>query len=319
MGQKELFRPGYLELHESGELGVRIVAARQNLEECNLCPRKCSVDRLHGELGFCRTGGQAVVSSYSPHFGEEAPLVGSGGSGTIFISNCNLLCIFCQNYEISHSGDGVDVTDGQFAAMMVSLQKQGCHNINFVTPSHIVPQILAALPIAIENGLSLPLVYNTSGYDSVETLRLLDGVVDIYMPDFKFWKKESAKRYLMAPDYPERARDAILEMHRQVGDLVIGKDGIARRGLLVRHLVMPGSLAETRDILQFIASKISPQTYVNVMEQYRPCGMAHKYPPINRPLSHEEYMEALEIAGREGVTRLDDRNIGRLLRYLGLT
>lgn len=308
----------YIALHESGELRQRAAKARDLLGDCQLCPRRCLVNRLQNEKGVCRTGARAMVASYSPHFGEESPLVGTGGSGTVFFSHCNLRCVFCQNFEISHQGEGVEVDDGQLAAIMVSLQKQGCHNINFVTPSHIVPQILAALPLAVEKGLRLPLVYNTSGYDSVETLRLLDGVIDIYMPDFKFWSQESAKRYAKAADYPERAREAILEMHDQVGELVIDGQGIAVRGLLVRHLVMPGGLAETERIMNWLAGEVSPDTYVNVMDQYRPCGQAFKYPPLDRPLSHAEYTEAVRLARAAGLTRLDDRNIDRLLSLLGL-
>ncbi len=310
-------RSSYLALHAAGELQNRINAATQRLSHCQLCPRNCRVNRLENERGVCKTGKLAVVSSYNPHFGEESPLVGTGGSGTIFLTNCNLLCVFCQNYEISHLGEGVEVSAGQLAAMMVSLQKQGCHNINFVTPSHVVPQILAALPHAIDNGLTVPLVYNTSGYDSVETLKLLDGVIDIYMPDFKFWRPESAKRFLKAPDYPQRARAAIKEMHRQVGELVINKQGIATRGLLVRHLVMPEGLDETREIMNFLATEISRETYVNVMEQYRPCGEAYKYPPIDRSLTHEEYEQAIQIAKEAGLTRLDNRNLEWFFRHLG--
>ena len=221
------------------------------MSPCRVCPRRCKVDRLSDEKGICQTGAKAVVSSYAPHFGEESPLVGSGGSGTIFFTHCNLLCLFCQNYEISHLGQGLETDAGQLASMMVSLQRQGCHNINFVTPSHVVPQILAALPKAIEKGLTVPLVYNSSGYDSPETLKLLEGIIDIYMPDFKFWNRESAKRYAKAPDYPEVAQKAILEMHRQVGDLVMDDEGVAVKGLLVRHLVMPGGLEETREDIAF--------------------------------------------------------------------
>jgi len=216
---------GYLALYREGNLDERIAEAQQRLSPCRVCPRHCKVDRLSDEKGICQTGVKAVVSSYAPHFGEESPLVGSGGSGTIFFTHCNLLCIFCQNYEISHLGQGIETDPGQLAAMMVSLQRQGCHNINFVTPSHVVPQILVALPKAIEKGLTVPLVYNSSGYDSLETLKLLEGIVDIYMPDFKFWDKDLAKRYAKAPDYPEVAQKAILEMYRQVGDLVMDDEG----------------------------------------------------------------------------------------------
>lgn len=307
----------YLACHASGELARRVERARAALACCECCPRCCRVNRLEGERGVCRTGEQAVVASYNAHFGEEASLVGAGGSGTIFFSHCNLGCLFCQNYEISHLGEGIEMSAGQLAAVMVSLQKQGCHNINLVTPSHVVPQILAALPLAIDHGLTVPLVYNSSGYDTLETLRLLDGVVDIYMPDFKFWSEDSARSYSKAPDYPERARKAVAEMHRQVGDLVLDTQGIARRGLLVRHLVMPGGLDETGAILRFLAEEISPATYVNVMEQYRPCGRAAEVPPIDRPLSHQEYEEAVRLAREAGLTRLDDRDLAGLFRQLG--
>lgn len=308
---------GYLRLHRAGLLAERIAAARRRLSCCTLCPRRCKVNRLAGERGICKTGEFAQVASYGPHFGEESPLVGHAGSGTIFFSRCNLLCVFCQNYEISHLGEGIETPAAQLAAIMVSLQKQGCHNINFVTPSHVVPQILEALPSAIDKGLAVPLVYNTSGYDAVETLKLLDGIIDIYMPDFKFWSVNSARRFCKAGDYPEKARLAIKEMHRQVGDLVIDQQGIARRGLLVRHLVMPEGLGETREIMQFLAGGISPHTYVNIMEQYRPCGQANKFPPLDRPLDHAEYLDALRAARAAGLTRLDQRNTERFLRQLG--
>ncbi|UCD66095.1 MAG: radical SAM protein [Deltaproteobacteria bacterium] len=307
---------GYLRLHEQGLLAVRIAEAQQLLSPCRVCPRKCKVDRLSDEKGICRTGARPIVSSYAPHFGEESPLVGSGGSGTIFLTNCNLLCVFCQNYEISHLGQGIETDEGQLASMMISLQRQGCHNINFVTPSHVVPQIIASLPKAIEKGLTVPLVYNSSGYDSAETLQLLEGIFDIYMPDFKFWSKESGKRYAKAPDYPEVAQKAILEMHRQVGDLVMDDEGVAVKGLLVRHLVMPGGLDETRDILRFLAREVSVETYVNVMDQYRPCGKAHQFPPIDRRLTNDEFQEALKLAGEAGLRRLDERDWLRILRKL---
>ncbi len=310
--------PGYLDLHRSGELVSRAKALEQLLADCCLCPRQCGINRLAGEKGVCRTGSNAVVASYAPHFGEESPLVGSGGSGTIFLSHCNLRCVFCQNYEISHLGEGVEVTPEQLAAMMMSLQQQGCHNINFVTPTHVVPQIVAALPYGVDAGLSVPLVYNSSGYDSVDTLQLLDHIFDIYMPDFKFWDSASAKRYAKAEDYPSRAREAIREMHKQVGDLVIGADGVAVRGLLVRHLVMPDGLAETDRILHYLAEEISPETYVNVMDQYRPCGRAHLYPPLDRQLSHDEYQEALKLSEKAGLKRLDRKDWRGMLRILEL-
>jgi len=303
-----MIQAGYLALHAQGELAGRIAQARQRLSPCSVCPHQCKVDRLADEKGICRTGARAVVSSYSPHFGEESPLVGAGGSGTIFLTHCNLLCVFCQNYEISHLGQGVETDEGQLSSMMVSLQRQGCHNINFVTPSHVVPQILAALPKAIEKGLTVPLVYNSSGYDSVETLQLLHGIFDIYMPDFKFWTRESGMRFAKAPDYPAVAQRAILEMHRQVGDLVMDEKGVALKGLLVRHLVMPGGLDETREILRFLAREVSADTYVNVMDQYRPCGQAYQYPPIDRRLTHDEFQKALKLAEEAGLHRLDERD-----------
>jgi len=311
-----MIQAGYLTLHRQGKLAGRIAEAQERLSPCRVCPRLCKVDRLSDEKGICRTGAKAVVSSYAPHFGEESPLVGSGGSGTIFLTNCNLLCVFCQNYEISHLGQGVETEEGQLSSMMVSLQRQGCHNINFVTPSHVVPQIIAALPKAIEKGLTVPLVYNSSGYDSVETLQLLEGIFDIYMPDFKFWTRESGKRFAKAPDYPEVAQKAILEMHRQVGDLMMDKEGVAVKGLLVRHLVMPGGLDETREILCFLAQEVSVDTYVNVMDQYRPCGKAHQYPPIDRRLTNDEFQEALKLAGEAGLRRRDERDWIRILKKL---
>ncbi|MFC1523299.1 radical SAM protein [Thermodesulfobacteriota bacterium] len=310
--------PAYLELYVSGELQERARKLHDKLAECCLCPRACRVNRLEGDKGVCRTGSKAVISSYNPHFGEESPLVGTGGSGTLFFTNCNLLCVFCQNFEISHQGEGFEVSEEQIAAVMINLQEVGCHNINFVTPSHVVPQIVGALSLAVEKGLSIPLVYNSSGYDSVETLALLDGIIDIYMPDFKFWSEDTAKRYCKAPDYPERAQEALFEMHRQVVDLELDSRGIARRGLLVRHLVMPGCVDETREIMGFLARDISLYTYVNVMDQYRPCGRALKYPPIDRPLDQEEYNEAVRHAKEAGLTRLDERNLLGMLRRLNL-
>ncbi len=233
--------PVYLQSHRSGRLRRAVELAFQRLSACNLCPRMCGVDRLAGETGVCKTGRLASVSSFNAHFGEEAPLVGEQGSGTIFLTHCNLLCLFCQNFDISHQGIGQEVSAEQLAGMMLALQRQGCHNINFVTPSHVVPQLLAGLEVAVANGLNVPLVYNSGGYDRPETLELLDGVMDIYMPDFKFWDPEIARKTCDAPDYPEVARQALMEMHRQVGDLVLDENGIARRGLLVRHLRRPAA------------------------------------------------------------------------------
>ncbi|MBM4284892.1 MAG: radical SAM protein [Deltaproteobacteria bacterium] len=306
--------PSYLSALGSGLLHERIQAAYDILSQCTLCPHRCLVDRHAGELGVCRTGDQPVVSSYSAHWGEEDPLVGSRGSGTIFFTHCNLFCIFCQNWEISHGGQGEEITARDLAGIMVHLQKQGCHNINFVTPSHQVYQILAALPQAMEWGLNAPLVYNTGGYDSVETLKLLDGIVDIYMPDFKFWDPAVAAQLCQAPDYPEVAQAAVREMHRQVGDLVLDEHGVARRGLLVRHLVLPDGLAGTKEVMEFLAREISPHTYVNVMAQYRPCGRAFEHPSLGRHLNSLEFLQAQELARQAGLTRLDRRE--KLFRWL---
>jgi len=297
----------YTLLHEKGLLKGRAVQALTMLEDCMLCPRACRVNRLHGELGFCRTGRYAKVASFGAHFGEEAPLVGTHGSGTIFFSSCNLLCSFCQNYDISHLRDGVETGAKELARMMLDLADKGCHNINFVTPSFVVPQILEALVLAVDAGLDLPLVYNTGSYDSAETIRLLEGIFDIYMPDFKFWEEEPAKTFCSAPDYQEVACAVCKEMHAQVGDLVIDPDGIARRGMLVRHLVMPGGLAGTREVMRFLAQEISRNTYVNVMDQYRPCHKAKDDPRIHRRITHAEYEEALEAARTVGIHRLDSR------------
>jgi len=299
--------PSYRKLHESGALEKRIVSALEALRSCRVCPRDCRVDRTGRETGRCRTGRYASVASFSPHFGEESPLVGSGGSGTIFFSSCNLLCSFCQNYEISHFNEGAPAGPQELADMMLRLQKAGCCNINFVSPSHVAPQILEALPAAIEGGLSVPLIYNTGGYDSIETLRLLDSVIDIYMPDFKFWDPAPAAAYCGAPDYPEKARAALKEMHTQVGDLVTDERGIAVRGLLVRHLVMPGGLAGTARIMSFIAEEISKKTYVNVMDQYRSCYLACEDGSISRRITRREYEEALKSADDAGLTRIDHR------------
>lgn len=303
-----MYEPVYLETYNKGLLKEKIKKAREILSSCSLCPRRCGVDRLSGQLGICKTGENAYVSSYHPHYGEEAPLVGHNGSGTIFFTYCNLLCNFCQNYDISHEGRGDEVSGEQIAGMMLFLQNSGCHNINFVTPTHVVPQILSALEIAIKNGLSVPLVYNTGGYDRVETLKLLEGVIDIYMPDFKFWDPKVAELTCEAQDYPEVARRAIIEMHRQVGDLVIDKSGLARRGLLIRHLVLPHGLAGTRNIMKFMAQKVSSNSYVNIMPQYRPCGRAYEVKELSRMLLPKEYKAALREAKEEGITRLDRAN-----------
>ncbi len=305
--------PSYLALYQNGELAVRRDRLLKIMEACHLCPRKCGVNRLQGELGFCATGRRATVASYNAHFGEEAPLVGNYGSGTIFLSSCNLRCSFCQNYDISHMAEGVDVEPEQMAAMMIHLADRGCHNINFVTPSHVLPQIIEALIPAVEQGLKVPLVYNSSGYDSKEVLALLDGIFDIYMPDFKFWEDKWPDRFCKAPDYREAAMQALKEMHRQVGDLECDDGGIAFRGLLVRHLVMPHNLACSERVMEFLAKEISPNTYVNVMDQYRPCGSADKDDSICRRLTAEEYRDAVDAARNAGLTRLDPRVRPRLV------
>ncbi len=299
------FEPAYIQTFKNGALSKKIEAARQLLSPCCLCPRKCNVDRLGGETGVCHTAALAWVSSYNSHFGEESPLVGSHGSGTIFFTHCNLMCLFCQNFDISHQGHGQEVTDDQLAAIMLALQQQGCHNINFVTPSHVVPQILAALEIAIPQGLDVPLVYNSGGYDRPSTLKLLEDVFDIYMPDFKFWDRDIAESACQAGNYAQVACKALKEMHRQVGDLVTDDAGIAQKGLIIRHLVLPGGMAGTREIMRFIAGEISTDSYVNIMAQYRPCGRAAEIKGLNTFLSPADYQKALQAATEEGITRLD--------------
>ncbi len=296
----------YRRLVSTGELTERRDAAVAMLAECQLCPRQCHANRLGGEPGFCRSGRQALVASHGPHFGEERPLVGANGSGTIFFANCSLGCIFCQNYDISHLGHGRAVSDARLAELLLDLQSLGCHNINLVTPTHFVPQILEALVVAAQLGLEVPLVYNCGGYESVATLALLDGVVDIYMPDAKYSDSEAAAQLSGAADYPQHMKVAIAEMHRQVGDLQIDERGLARRGLLVRHLVLPENLAGTEEIVRFLAN-LSPNTYVNVMAQYRPCYRASEVEQINRRPTVAEYRAAVHAALAAGLHRLDER------------
>ncbi len=300
--------PAYLALSPA-ELRKRAARAVRALAACTVCPRDCKVDRLVDRTAVCKTGRQARVASHFPHLGEEDCLRGWRGSGTIFFSWCNLRCVFCQNFDVSQEGAGREVSAGELAGMMLELQARGCHNINLVTPEHVVPQILEALPAAVERGLTLPLVYNTSAYDGMESLRLMDGIVDIYMPDFKCWDPEASFRYLRAREYPAAARAALREMHRQVGDLVLDERGLARRGLLVRHLVMPGGLAGTPEIARFLAEEISPHTYVNVMDQYRPAGRVSRgdFEELARPIGHGEYEEAVRAMLGAGLHRLDHR------------
>ena len=308
--------PAYVCLLANGELDRRARLAWRHIEDCDLCPRYCHVDRRQGIAGaVCRTGERAMVHSYGPHHSEEDCLRGRRGSGTIFFSWCNLRCAFCQNWDISQRGEGRETGPEELAAMMLDLQFQGCHNINLVSPSHVVAQVIAAVAIAAHRGLCLPIVYNTGGYDSPEALRLLEGIVDIYMPDMKYGDSDIARRYSKVRDYVAVNRAAVKEMHRQVGDLVMDERGIARRGLLVRHLVLPETLAGTAEVTSFLATEISPDTYVNIMEQYHPCYRADEHPSLARPLTVEEYETALAIARHHGLRRLDQR---RSLRRLAL-
>lgn len=301
------FAPSYLPLLHSGELQQRVEAAYARLAACDICPRGCGANRLAGELGECHTGELARVSSYGPHHGEEDVLRGRRGSGTIFFTRCNLHCLFCQNADISQTDDGDMVTPAELAAIMVRLQALGCHNINLVSPSHVVPQILAAVLIAAQAGLRLPLVYNTGGYDDLATLALLDGVVDIYMPDMKYADPAAGLRYSLAPDYPRINQAAVKEMHRQVGDLQVDAQGLAVRGLLVRHLVLPNQAAGTQAIARFLAGEISPYTYLNVMGQYRPAWQASHCLELDRPITRDEYRAAVQAALDAGLQRLDRR------------
>jgi len=302
------WEPAYRQLIPGGELKRRAAAADAHLRCCDLCPRYCRIDRLRGTRGaVCRTGELARVYSFGPHHGEEDPLRGWNGSGTVFFSWCNLRCVYCQNWEISQRGIGQEVTAQELAAIMLQLQQQGCHNINLVSPSHVVAQVILALAIAAERGLRLPLVYNTGGYDCPEALALLDGLVDIYMPDMKYGDSTIARRYSRVRQYTEVNQAAVREMHRQVGDLVLDAQGIARRGLLVRHLVLPGGLADTARVLAFLAREISLDTYINLMGQYHPCYRADQYPPLDQTPSHREMQEAFAMAQRLGLRRLDHR------------
>jgi len=295
-------QPSYIASYESGKLKDRIIRLTKILEACSLCPRQCKVNRINGERGYCQAGAKLEVSSYFPHFGEERPLVGRSGSGTIFLTHCNLKCNFCQNYDISHQGMGESISTRQLSRMMLSLQMQGCHNINFVTPTHYAPQIVAALPFAIQMGLELPIVFNCGGYESVEVIKLLDGIVDIYMPDAKFSRSEYAYQFANAPDYFDVLKATLKEMHRQVGELKM-ENGIAYRGLLIRHLVMPNDVAGSEEILKFIAEQLETESYVNIMSQYRPCYEAVDEPLIDRRITSKEYQQAIELAKKFGLHR----------------
>ncbi len=297
--------PKYRKALSSGSLRSKVLAAREILRRCRICPRKCGADRLSGQTGFCETGRLARVASWGPHLGEESCLSGWHGSGTIFFTWCDLRCVFCQNYDISQSPAGREMEAEEIATLMLLLQERGCHNINLVTPGHVAAQALEALLIAAEKGLEIPLVYNTNGYDNLEILKLLEGIVDIYMPDFKVWEEETATRLLNAPDYPQAAREAIREMHRQVGSLRIGRDGLARQGLLIRHLVMPGLLVESHAIFRFLAEEVSPETYVNIMAQYHPANRAFRHPGIDRRITAVEMKEAYQAAISCGLHNFD--------------
>ena len=281
----------------------RARTAVAHLESCDICPRRCGANRLADERGFCRTGRRARLASFAPHFGEEAPLVGRAGSGTIFFCGCNLSCVFCQNYDISQEDVGREVSAQALARMMLALQNSGCHNINFVSPTHVVPQILEALVLARNEGLHVPLVYNSGGYDSVQTLQLLKGIFDIYMPDAKYGSDEPALKYSKAPGYTGIMNAAIREMHRQVNDLAMDGDGVAVRGLLVRHLVLPAGAAGTAEVVRFLSEEISPNTYLNVMAQFRPEYNACRFPELNRPITWREYTDALRLAAQAGLVR----------------
>jgi putative pyruvate formate lyase activating enzyme len=297
------FVAAYLKLSRK-ERKEKIDQSLEILKSCSLCPRTCKVDRTAVETGFCRTGDKPFVSSWNPHFGEEAPLVGQHGSGTIFFTHCNLGCLFCQNWTISHGEEGEEISFDALAGLMLTLQNSyGCHNINFVTPTHQVPMILQSLETAIDKGLKVPLVYNCGGYEATETIRLLDGIIDIYMPDYKFAGPEIANNCAGAKDYPFIAKAAIKEMHRQVGDLVLDSHGIAQRGLLVRHLVLPDGLAGTGEVARFLAEEISPDTYTNIMAQYHPCFKAGEHPPLDRRPTSEEFRRAVEEAKKAGLKR----------------
>ncbi|HVP76046.1 MAG TPA: radical SAM protein [Gaiellaceae bacterium] len=303
---------GYLALQRCGALDGRVEAALELLEEpCRVCPRRCRIDRRRDEHGLCGIGRHAVVASAFPHFGEETCLRGSHGSGTVFFAGCSLRCVFCQNFDISWQARGETAPPERLAAIMVALQQLGCHNVNWVTPEHVVPQLVEAMPAAVRRGLKVPIVYNTSGYDDPACLQLLDGIVDVYMPDFKLWSPERCRRYLKRADYAGVARAAIVEMHRQVGDLVLDEHGLARRGLLLRHLVLPGLLDETEAILRFVAEQLGPGTYVNVMAQYRPAARVGRgqYGEIDRRLHCDEYERACHLAAQLGLHRIDRESL----------
>ena len=308
--EKDFWLPAYYGLEKEGKLDLKVEKAYAILENCMLCPRQCGVNRLKGEKGFCRAPASPVVFGAHPHLGEEISLVGKNGSGTIFFSNCNLRCVFCQNWPISHMGKGKEITDEELANMMLRLQNIGCHNINLVTPTHVMPNIVNALRIGLKKGLKIPLVYNTSGYERLEMLKILDGIVDIYLPDMKYMDSENAEKYSAgASDYPEVAQEAIVEMNRQVGEHTTDDRGIALRGLMIRHLVMPSRVAGTEKFVRWVAESLSPSTYVNIMPQYRVEYRAFEYPEIARGITVQEFLEAMEWARKWGLKNLDPRSV----------
>ncbi len=306
------WQPAYMKLEEKGKFAERVEQANAIFEACELCPRRCGVNRTRDFKGYCQAPDKPVVFSHHPHFGEETPLVGRHGSGTIFFSNCNLRCVFCQNYPIAHEGRGSEISLDELADSMLHLQRIGCRNINLVTPTHVMPNILAATRIAMKKGLRIPLCYNTGGYELTENIKLLDGIVDIYLPDLKYMDGKQAARYSSdAEDYPEKAQSAIIEMNRQVGVLTKDSQGNALRGVMLRHLVMPNRIAGTKEFVQWVAENLSKDTYVNIMSQYRVEHRAFEFPPIARAIKTEEFLEAIEWAEEAGLTNLDERSISQ--------
>ncbi len=315
--KETLFRPAYAKLEGKGKFAARIREAEGLLANCRLCPRMCGVNRLKGERGFCRAPLKPVIYSAHPHFGEERPIVGINGSGTIFFSNCNLRCVFCQNWPIAHEGRGEEISPEELASVMIRLQKIGCHNINLVTPTHVMPAILGAVRIALKKGLNLPIFYNTSGYENLEALAILNGIVDIYKPDMKYMDGDKAARYSAgAADYPEAAKGAVLEMHRQVGTLRLDSRGVAQRGLLIRHLVMPNGVAGTEKFVKWVAENLPKSTYINIMAQYRVEYKAFEHPEIARGITVKEFLEAMALAERQGLTNLDTNSLAVRDRHL---
>lgn len=314
----EDYVPSYIKLEEEGKFKKRVELAYEMMKDCSLCPRQCGVNRLDGEVGFCNTGEKAVVYSTQPHFGEEKPLVGNNGSGTIFFSNCNLRCVFCQNWPIAHEGRGSEVSDEELAEMMLGLQERGCHNINFVTPTHVIPNILNATHLAVKEGLEIPLCYNTSGYENIEQLQLLDDIVDIYLPDLKFMDGKEAEKYndAEARDYPEVAKEAIIEMQNQVGNLTVNERKVAKKGLIIRHLVMPNRVSGPKEFAFWVADNLPKDTYVNIMDQYRVEHEAFEYEPISRSITSEEFVEAIEWAEEAGLKNIDERALTQYNRHL---